>query len=89
MRTGDVVFVGSAVDARGFRLAGVAAVTPTREGIEAAVTGWLRADAKPPALIIVSPEAMAASDRLATLEADPEGPVVLVLPDREVVGAPR
>ena len=90
MRTGDVVFVGSSADARGFRLAGVAAVTATREAIVAAVSAWLEPDAKRPALVIVSAGAMAAApDHLAALEADADGPIVLVLPDQEaVVGTP-
>jgi vacuolar-type H+-ATPase subunit F/Vma7 len=83
---GGVVFVGSAADRRGFRLAGVAAVTPTRDAIAAAVTAWLAPDATRPALVIVSAEAMAvAPDRLAALEADPDGPIVLVLPAQEAV----
>jgi vacuolar-type H+-ATPase subunit F/Vma7 len=87
---GAVIVVGRPADARGFRLAGVAAVTPTREAIDRAVTGWLAPGAKRPALIIVSAEAMAAApDRLAALETDPDGPLVLVLPDQEgVVSTP-
>jgi vacuolar-type H+-ATPase subunit F/Vma7 len=90
MRTGAVFFVGSPADARGFRLAGATAVTPTREAIAGAVTAWLAPEARRPALVIVSAEAMAAApDRLAALEADPEGPIVLVLPDQEgAVGTP-
>jgi vacuolar-type H+-ATPase subunit F/Vma7 len=82
MTTGAIVFVGAAADARGFRLAGVAAVSPTRAAIDGAVSRWLAPDAKRPALVIVSAEAMAeARDRLAALEADADGPVVVVLPD--------
>jgi vacuolar-type H+-ATPase subunit F/Vma7 len=90
MRTGDVVFAGRSADARGFRLAGVAAVAPTREAIADAATRWLAPGAKRPALVIVSAEAMAtAPDRLAALEADADGPIVVVLPDQEaVVGTP-
>jgi vacuolar-type H+-ATPase subunit F/Vma7 len=81
--TGDVVFVGGGDDARGFRLAGVAAVAPTREGIAAAVDRWLTADAGRPALVIVSAESMAAApDRLSALEAYADGPIVVILPDR-------
>ena len=86
MRTGDVVFVGSPADARGFRLAGLAGVTPTREAIAGAVTSWLGAGSNRPALVIISAAAMAvAPDCLAALEQDPDGPIVLVLPDGEGV----
>jgi hypothetical protein len=82
MRTGAIVFVGTTADARGFRLAGTDSVSPTREAIDGAVTAWLTAGAQRPALLIVSPEAMAAApDRLAALESDPDGPIMLVLPD--------
>ena len=84
MRTGAVVFVGAAADARGFRLAGVTAVSPTRDAIGHAVSGWLAPDATRPALIIVSADAVAeARDRLAALESEADGPVVLVLPDED------
>ena len=83
MRTGAIVFLGSAADARGFRLAGVTPVTPTREAIDGAIAAWRAPGAKRPVLLIVSPEAMAmASDRLAALESDPDGPIVLVMPDQ-------
>ena len=82
MRTGAIVFMGSAADARGFRLAGVMPVSPTGESIDGAAAAWLAPGAKPPALLIVSAQAMAmAADRLAALESIPDGPIVLVLPD--------
>ena len=83
MRTGGVVFIGSGADARGFRLAGVDAVTRAGDATDGAVTGCLAAGARRPALVIVSAEAnLAARDRLAALEADPDGPIVVVLPDQ-------
>jgi vacuolar-type H+-ATPase subunit F/Vma7 len=83
MRTGGVAFVGSAADARGFRLAGVDAVTPAGEAIDRALAGWLAPGATRPALVIISAAADAAAhDRLAALEADPDGPIVLVLRDQ-------
>ena len=82
MTTSTVVFVGGAADARGFRLAGVTTVSPTRAAVDGAVSQWLAPEAKRPALVIVSAEAMAqARDRLAALESDADGPVVVVLPD--------
>jgi vacuolar-type H+-ATPase subunit F/Vma7 len=77
----DVVFVGSPEDARGFRLAGVAAVAATRDAIDRAAAAWL-AEAARPALLIVSPEALAmARDTLEALEKEPGGTIVIVLPE--------
>ena len=90
MTTGAVVFVGGAADARGFRLAGVTAVSPTRAAIDSAVSAWLAPDARRPVLVIVSAEAMAeARGRLAMLEKDADGPIVLVLPDQNGQVVPR
>jgi hypothetical protein len=63
-------------------------VTPTKEAIAAAVSGWLAPSAKRPVLVIASAEAIAAgSDRLAALDAEPEGPIVLVLPDEAALAS--
>jgi hypothetical protein len=84
--TDDVVFVGGPGDARGFRLVGVTAVPPTAEAIARAVDRWLLPGQRRPALVIVSAAAFArASESLTSLEADPDGSIVVILPDEEEI----
>ena len=86
--TGGIVVISSPADARGFRLVGVTAIAERRDEIERVVSEWVTGKARPPALVLVSPEANAlAPGSLAALEAMPSGPVVLVQPREEV--APR